>query len=550
MKNKIWALVGALVLARTVVAYLLPPMQDEAYYFAWAKNLAWGYLDHPPGVAFISLGALLSPGSVVFARAGTVLLGIASLAASVLLLRRAGCRDWQSLCAGLLVSQASLAGMVNGVLTTPDVVLGVMWTIALAEAIPALQGKPRHWLGVGAAVGVGLLGKYHMILMLPILLVASFVARDARNRRLIATPAPWLGLVVAAALFLPHVVWNAQNDFITMRFQLRHGLELDRTKIAQAHLPLPVPTVLGSREADLGRAFTALDPLVTPKPPRVTTALERASRNLGDFSGGTLALHGALLFALAFAAVDAFRSRQRTREKSPDQATNVLLIAATVLPVAFFGLFALQTKVEANWAGVHVVGLSALAAPWLAKRMGIALGSGAVNVALVILATLHAAGSLRFDSKGRPDRILKETAGYEELANWIEYHRLGKGLDVPLPLFADSYQITSQLGFHAPAIKLMQWPGITRPSEFTRGAHWYGEGELQLATKDGFQIITTDLTPPRIPGFTPAAMLQLRFCLPNSIEVIDESEVQSAVPSCAKPLRRWQLISYQPVWPT
>jgi hypothetical protein len=26
---------------------------DEAYYWQWSKNLAWGYYDHPPLIAFM-----------------------------------------------------------------------------------------------------------------------------------------------------------------------------------------------------------------------------------------------------------------------------------------------------------------------------------------------------------------------------------------------------------------------------------------------------------------------------------------------------------------
>ena len=40
-------------------------LEDEAYYWVWSKNLAWGYFDHPPMVAlFIWLGGLIFDGEL------------------------------------------------------------------------------------------------------------------------------------------------------------------------------------------------------------------------------------------------------------------------------------------------------------------------------------------------------------------------------------------------------------------------------------------------------------------------------------------------------
>jgi len=71
-----WGLLLALIAAMTAwrlgVAAILPVTQDEAYYFDWARSLAWGYFDHPPGVALLGIGTWLAPArSALAARAGT-----------------------------------------------------------------------------------------------------------------------------------------------------------------------------------------------------------------------------------------------------------------------------------------------------------------------------------------------------------------------------------------------------------------------------------------------------------------------------------------------
>src|SRR5262245_15833853 len=59
-------LVVVLIAVRGVVAAITPLAFDEAYYWQWSKNLAWGYYDHPPMIAFMI-------------RAGTELFGDTSL---------------------------------------------------------------------------------------------------------------------------------------------------------------------------------------------------------------------------------------------------------------------------------------------------------------------------------------------------------------------------------------------------------------------------------------------------------------------------------------
>src|SRR5688572_11474132 len=50
-----WAvgLIVALTVARFAIAPFVPLAFDEAYYWRWSTNLAWGYFDHPPMIAWI-----------------------------------------------------------------------------------------------------------------------------------------------------------------------------------------------------------------------------------------------------------------------------------------------------------------------------------------------------------------------------------------------------------------------------------------------------------------------------------------------------------------
>ena len=44
---------GALIyiLINLIQSFLMPLINDEAYYWVWSRQMDWGYFDHPPMVA-------------------------------------------------------------------------------------------------------------------------------------------------------------------------------------------------------------------------------------------------------------------------------------------------------------------------------------------------------------------------------------------------------------------------------------------------------------------------------------------------------------------
>src|SRR5690606_28912474 len=58
-------LLAAVLVLNLVQASITELIYDEAYYWYYAQNLAWGYFDHPPMVAFmIKLGSLFFSGEL------------------------------------------------------------------------------------------------------------------------------------------------------------------------------------------------------------------------------------------------------------------------------------------------------------------------------------------------------------------------------------------------------------------------------------------------------------------------------------------------------
>lgn len=94
-----------------------------------------------------------------------------------------------------------------------DVIQLPFWGMAGFALHRALRGGGLiHWCPLGAAVGLALWAKYFAVMLAaPIVL---FMLLDGDARKTLATPGPWLALIVALAVMAPHLVWLVQNDFL------------------------------------------------------------------------------------------------------------------------------------------------------------------------------------------------------------------------------------------------------------------------------------------------------------------------------------------------
>src|ERR1019366_4606950 len=72
------------------------------------------------------------------------------------------------------------------------------------------------------AGGLALLSKYLGVFVFAG--VGLFLLTSRPHRRWLGTPGPWLGALLAALVFMPVVVWNAQHGWASFAFQGRRGL--------------------------------------------------------------------------------------------------------------------------------------------------------------------------------------------------------------------------------------------------------------------------------------------------------------------------------------
>ena len=220
-------LAGRLVLAwlavRTLGWTLLmtarpnPPL-DAVEWLSWGRHWQLGYHKHPPLAAWVAeVGWTLTPGSFF----GIYLLGYLAVALAlwsvwnfarrVLPLRPALAA---TLCLEGLVYLGPAAGEFNN-----QVLLVGFWAMLVDRAYAAWQGdRLRDWLLAGVALGLALLCKYSVVfLLVPLLGWWLWQSGTRRFSRLLLVAG------VSGLIFLPHLVWLWQNDFITLKYASRRA---------------------------------------------------------------------------------------------------------------------------------------------------------------------------------------------------------------------------------------------------------------------------------------------------------------------------------------
>ena len=211
--------VVALVVLRLVGATWTPLTFDEAYYWTWSKHLAFGYYDHPPGVALvIRLGTMIAGDTALGVRLVSILLALpmsyAVYRAAVILF--GGQRVATT--ATILLNVTMMAA-VGTLIVTPDAPLLVASSFVVLCLAKVLEtGRGAWWLAVGVAVGAALLSKYTALFFGPAILL--WLVCVPKLRRWLLSPWLYLGGFVALLIFSPVILWNADHHWVSFIKQL------------------------------------------------------------------------------------------------------------------------------------------------------------------------------------------------------------------------------------------------------------------------------------------------------------------------------------------
>ncbi|NJN44115.1 MAG: glycosyltransferase family 39 protein [Anaerolineae bacterium] len=190
--------------------------RDELAMLDDARHLAWGYVAYPPLVPILTrvswevFGAWL-PGlrllSVIVQCVAMVLVG--------LMAKELGGGRGAQVVAALAAAIAPMS-LVMGTMFQ-YISFDYFWWVLIGYFIikRITSGDPRWWIGIGAAIGLGMMTKYTIIFLIAGVIVAVLLTplrQDLKSRWLYA------GAGLSIMIFLPTLIWHIQSDFIALEF--------------------------------------------------------------------------------------------------------------------------------------------------------------------------------------------------------------------------------------------------------------------------------------------------------------------------------------------
>ena len=371
------ALIAALTTLRVIYASLIDLRTDEAYYWTWSKENVLCFLDHPPMIAwFIRFGTAIFGDTNL----GVRFAGILAMLVTQLLLAdivRRVTHDVRAIVLAVLMPEAALYYGLLMAKVSPDVAL-IPFAVAMVWTLIRLNesGNPCWWLAAGVFAGLALLSKFTAVMLVPAVL--AFMLVPDWRRRWLLSPYPWLAALIALVLFLPVLIWNAQHDWASFRFQLV----------------------------------------------RATATHELSLRTVADFIGLQFGLVGFVLLpvVLSGVALTAWRGYLR------GDAVAILLSTAVIVPFGYFFWKSLSLRVGDTWpmfmwpAGFAATAINIAMLPregfpvWMIRSTiswaNIAIVSG---LAMVVVVFFYYVVS-PWNFIGKTDPIGGE-AGYEQVAD-------------------------------------------------------------------------------------------------------------------------------------
>ena len=208
------------------VAGRVPLSADEAHYALYGMHFDWSYFDHPPMVGWLQALVLGLSDSDFALRLWPITLGAATSLILFAFARRLfpDENSWHPFwCVALY--QSGLMFQLLGLALVPETPLLFFALLALLALLRALdQDSWGDWLLFGLCLGLAGLSKYTAVTLT--LTTALFVILQ-RGRQSLLMPKLWMALFLSAFVALivitPVLYWNAEHDWISIRYQLGHG---------------------------------------------------------------------------------------------------------------------------------------------------------------------------------------------------------------------------------------------------------------------------------------------------------------------------------------
>lgn len=204
-------LLGAILIINLLQAHFTELIFDEAYYWYYAKNIAWGYFDHPPMVAWmIKLSGVFFNGELGV-RFMSCILSAATFILLWLMIDHPKKKDYILHFFAVAFSMTLLNAY--GFFTLPDTPL-LFFTALFLWIYKKFITSPSAILALflGVVMAAMMYSKYNAVLVIVFVLLS--------NIKLVKDKYAWLAVIIALVCYSPHFLWLYENDFISIKYHL------------------------------------------------------------------------------------------------------------------------------------------------------------------------------------------------------------------------------------------------------------------------------------------------------------------------------------------
>ena len=207
-----WLFYGGWFLLLALQASFTSLFEDEAYYWMYSRDLAWGYFDHPPMVALIIKIGYTLFGGTFGVRIIPILMAVGSIAIWENIIKPSNLKLFYGLVAS--VGVLHFVGFL-GVPVSPLLFFATLFFWVYQKFLAKPDWKFSAVLAV--LIACMMLSKYHGIVIIGLTVLA--------NLKLFRSKYFWGIVALATILLVPHILWQIQSDFPSFNYHLneRHN---------------------------------------------------------------------------------------------------------------------------------------------------------------------------------------------------------------------------------------------------------------------------------------------------------------------------------------
>lgn len=210
LEKKHWLLLTGWLLINIVQSVITNLHSDEAYYWMYSKNLEWGFFDHPPMTAFL----IYIGDSLMHNELGVrLLVMLLSTLTMAMIMNELNEKKDLFFLAVFILSFPLVHTHIGGFMALPDTPL-VFFTLLFYLGYRKFVNGPNLKMALLMAfvAAAMIYSKYHAFVALGLVVLS--------NLKLLRNKYFWVTVFVIVLLLIPHIWWQIENHFPTLKYHL------------------------------------------------------------------------------------------------------------------------------------------------------------------------------------------------------------------------------------------------------------------------------------------------------------------------------------------